>query len=91
MACAYKFEVRRFRLTSEKESEVDDEQITVSIMADLQELQDKESEGIMSQLQDKVSEKRERKMGIYFAYHSLTDNIKQKNKNHETVTSRFFP
>lgn len=64
MACAYKFEVRRFRLTSEKESEVDDEQITVSIMADLQELQDKESEGIMSQLQDKVSEKRERKMGI---------------------------
>lgn len=70
MACAYKFEVRRFRLTSEKESEVDDEQITVSIMADLQELQDKESEGIMSQLQDKVSEKREREMGIYFAYQS---------------------
>lgn len=64
MACAYKFEVRRFRLTSEKESEVDDEQITVSIMADLQELQDKESEGIMSQLQDKVSEKRERKMAF---------------------------
>lgn len=70
MACAYKFEVRRFRLTSEKGSEVDDEQITVSIMADLQELQDKESEGIMSQLQDKVSEQRERKMGIYFAYQS---------------------
>ena len=49
---------------------MDDEQITVSIMADLQELQDKESEGIMSQLQDKVSEERERKMGIYFAYQS---------------------
>lgn len=70
MACAYKFEVRRFRLTSEEESEMDDEQITVSIMADLQELQDRESEGIMSQLQNKVGEQRERKIGIYFAYQS---------------------
>lgn len=61
MACAYKFEVRRFRLTAEKGNEVDDKQITVSIMADLQELQDKESEGIMTQLQEKVRKKKESK------------------------------
>ena len=56
MACAYKFEVQRYRLTNKKESEADDEEVTVSIMADLQEQQDKESEGIMTQLQEKVSD-----------------------------------
>ena len=54
MAAVYKFEVQRHRLTSQKEREVDDEEVTVSIMADLQEEQDKESERIMTQLQEKV-------------------------------------
>jgi len=54
MASAFKFEVRRHRLTNEKGSEADDEEVTVSIVADLQEEQDKESEGIMNQLQEKV-------------------------------------
>ena len=57
MAAAYKFEVQRQRLTNKKGSEVDDEEVTVSIMADLQEEQDKESERIMTQLQEKVSDK----------------------------------
>ena len=55
MASAYKFEVQRYRMTSEKESDVNDEEVTVSIMADLQEEQDKESEGILAQLQEKVT------------------------------------
>lgn len=54
MASAFKFEVQRHRLTNEKGSEADDEEVTVSIVADLQEEQDKESEGIMNQLQEKV-------------------------------------
>ena len=60
MAAAYKFEVQRFRLTNEKGSEVDDEEVTVSIMADLQEEQDKESERMMAQLQEKVRMKNKR-------------------------------
>lgn len=43
MAAAYKFEVQRYRLGSEKEGEVNDEEVTVAMMADLQEEQDKES------------------------------------------------
>lgn len=54
MAAAYKFEVHRYRLANEKETDVNDEEVTVSIMADLQEEQDKESEGILAQLQEKV-------------------------------------
>ena len=56
MAAAYKFEVHRYRLANEKETDVNDEEVTVSIMADLQDEQDKESEGILAQLQDKVTE-----------------------------------
>ena len=55
MAAAYKFEVHRYRLANEKETDVNDEEVTVSIMADLQEEQDKESEGILAQLQEKVN------------------------------------
>ena len=55
MAAAYKFEVHRYRLANEKETDVNDEDVTVSIMADLQEEQDKESEGILAQLQEKVN------------------------------------
>ena len=54
MAAAYKFEVRRHRLTAEKEAEVGEETVSVSIMADLQEQQDKESEAILVELQEKV-------------------------------------
>ena len=57
MASAYKFEVQRYRLANEKETDVNDEAVTVSIMADLQEEQDKESEGILAQLQEKVNTK----------------------------------
>jgi len=53
MASAYKFEVQRYRLANEKETDVNDEEVTVCIMADLQEEQDKESEGILAQLQEK--------------------------------------
>ena len=56
MAASYKFEVQRCRMSSKKEGEVNDEEVTVAIMADLQEEQDKESEGIMTQLQEKVCE-----------------------------------
>ena len=56
MAASYKFEVQRYRMSSKKEGEVNDEEVTVAIMADLQEEQDKESEGIMTQLQEKVCE-----------------------------------
>ena len=55
MAAAYKFEVHRYRLANEKETDVNDEEVTVSLMADLQEEQDKESEGILAQLQEKVN------------------------------------
>lgn len=55
MASAYKFEVQRYRLANEKEADVNDEEVTVSMMADLQEEQDKESEGILAQLQEKVN------------------------------------
>lgn len=55
MAAAFKFEVQRHRLTNEKGVDVGDEDVTVSIMADLQEEQGKESERIMSELQEKVS------------------------------------
>ena len=55
MAAAYKFEVHRYRLANEKKTDVNDEEVTVSIMADLQEEQDKESEGILAQLQEKVN------------------------------------
>lgn len=55
MASAFKFEVKRYRMASEKGTDVDDEEVTVSIMADLQEKQDKESEGILAQLQEKVT------------------------------------
>lgn len=55
MASAYKFEVQRYRLANEKETDVNDEEVTVCIMADLQEQQDKESEGILAQLQEKVN------------------------------------
>ena len=58
MAAAYKFEVQRHRLTNEKGVDVGDEDVTVSVMADLQEEQDKESERILNQLQEKVSLKR---------------------------------
>lgn len=53
MAAAYKFEVQRHRLTNQKGGDVDDEAVTVSMMADLQEEQDKESEQVINQLQEK--------------------------------------
>ena len=55
MAAAFKFEVQRHRLANEKGVDVGDEHVTVSIMADLQEEQGKESERIMNELQEKVS------------------------------------
>lgn len=57
MAAAYKFEVHRYRLANEKETDMNDEEVTVSIMADLQDEQDKESERILAQLQEKVNAK----------------------------------
>ena len=59
MAAAYKFEVQRHRLTNQKGGDVDDEAVTVSMMADLQEEQDKESEQVINQLQEKVSYKKQ--------------------------------
>lgn len=55
MAAAFKFEVQRHRLANEKGVDMGDEDVTVSIMADLQEEQGKESERIMNELQEKVS------------------------------------
>ena len=55
MAAAFKFEVQRHRLANEKGVDMGDEDVTVSIMADLQEGQGKESERIMNELQEKVS------------------------------------
>ena len=65
MAAAYKFEVQRYRLSSKKEGEVNDEEVTVSMMADLQEEQDKESERVMANLQEKV---RRTKGKIFYFY-----------------------
>lgn len=56
MAAAFKFEVQRHRLANEKGVDMGDEDVTVSIMADLQEEQGKESERIMNELQEKSQE-----------------------------------
>ncbi|XP_032219683.2 trichohyalin [Nematostella vectensis] len=53
MAAAYRVEIRRSRLTASREDcVVSDDEVHTSIMADLQEEQDKESEGILARLQE---------------------------------------
>ncbi|RMX39987.1 hypothetical protein pdam_00022972 [Pocillopora damicornis] len=68
MAAAYKFEVQRYRLGSEKEGEVNDEEVTVAMMADLQEEQDKESAGVLGNLQEKVGGTREKTVNFLLEY-----------------------
>ena len=74
MAAAYKFEVQRYRLSSEKEGEVNDEEVTVAMMADLQEEQDKESAGVLGNLQEKVGGTREKTVNCYFTSYCLLPN-----------------
>ena len=54
MAAAFKFEIRRAQLTARQEAEPGDDDVTVSLVADLQEEQDRESEAVLAQLSDKV-------------------------------------
>ncbi|EDO46860.1 predicted protein, partial [Nematostella vectensis] len=57
MAAAYRVEIRRSRLTASREDcVVSDDEVHTSIMADLQEEQDKESEGILARLQEMSQE-----------------------------------
>lgn len=54
MATAYRVEIRRHKMSSEREQEVTSDDVHTSLVADLQEEQDREVEMIMNQLQDKV-------------------------------------
>lgn len=77
MAAAYKFEVQRYRLGSEKEGEVNDEEVTVAMMADLQEEQDKESAGVLGNLQEKVGGTREKTVNCYFTFYCYFPTLKK--------------
>ena len=59
---------RKMRLEKEAKQEVTQEKVTVSIMADLQQQQDKESETVMQQLQERVS-RISRNVGRYLSWY----------------------
>ena len=54
MAAAYKLEIRWQQLMVQRGTEPSEEDVMVSLVADLQQEQDKESETLLTQLQDKV-------------------------------------
>lgn len=85
MAAAYKFEVQRYRLSSEKEGEVNDEEVTVAMMADLQEEQDKESAGVLGNLQEKVGGTREKTVNCYFTSYCLLPNTEKALKKAKSL------
>ena len=85
MAAAYKFEVQRYRLGSEKEGEVNDEEVTVAMMADLQEEQDKESAGVLGNLQEKVGGTREKTVVCYFTSYCLLPNTEKALKRAKSL------
>lgn len=85
MAAAYKFEVQRYRLSSEKEGEVNNEEVTVAMMADLQEEQDKESAGVLGNLQEKVGGTREKTVNCYFTSYCLLPNTEKALKKAKSL------
>ena len=55
-ACVYKFEGRRSVMETANDAEVTEDDVTVSLLADLQQQQEKEAESMLNDVLDKVND-----------------------------------
>lgn len=53
-ACSYKFEVRRDAIAPSKEDVVEEDDVTVTLLADLQQIQEKQAEEMLEEITDKA-------------------------------------